>query len=308
MRVSPILAAVFAFAAVASAPHAQPYWDAPVRSAGDDTCRTAFNDVCDEPRIGTGRCAPRTDRRDCRGPRRPLDTEDHFYGHDDRVLLDPASAPWRSVGRLLTASGGHCTATLIGPNILLTAAHCVFADGQMAVGGATFTTAQGAAGGPFEARVTRWFMDPRFNIQRMETTDDIRGLDFALLEIDRDLGERVGFLDVGVAGRSGGRELLHAGYPRDVARRLVGHLGCRIRATYPDGVFAHDCDTTIGDSGSPLMMRSGGRYRVVGVDSNVEQNDHGPAMYIAVSAAAFERYIDDFAAGRIGRNAVPSAR
>ena len=48
------------------------------------------------------------------------------FGHDDRVPVnDTTQSPWDAVGQLETASGNLCTATLIAPNLALTAGHCL---------------------------------------------------------------------------------------------------------------------------------------------------------------------------------------
>ncbi len=44
-------------------------------------------------------------------------------GDDNRVRVDITSQPWQMVGRL-NHSGNHCTAVLVGPETILTAAHC----------------------------------------------------------------------------------------------------------------------------------------------------------------------------------------
>ena len=49
--------------------------------------------------------------------------------HDPRLRLDPDRVPWSAVGRLQVASLSRrqsCTAALVGPSIVLTAAHCAF--------------------------------------------------------------------------------------------------------------------------------------------------------------------------------------
>ena len=49
-----------------------------------------------------------------------------FFGHDDRTrVTDPTQAPWDAIGQLETASGNLCTATLITPQLALTAGHCL---------------------------------------------------------------------------------------------------------------------------------------------------------------------------------------
>ncbi|MCB1360778.1 MAG: hypothetical protein KDJ96_06675, partial [Rhodobacteraceae bacterium] len=60
-----------------------------------NTCATAFNGTCDEPGQGTGQCRAYTDTADCVGRQRPNQARDHFFGHDDRQLVDVTQAPWR---------------------------------------------------------------------------------------------------------------------------------------------------------------------------------------------------------------------
>jgi V8-like Glu-specific endopeptidase len=49
--------------------------------------------------------------------------------HDPRIRVDPDVGPWRAVGKLQAASIDFrtvCTATLVGPSTVVTAAHCLF--------------------------------------------------------------------------------------------------------------------------------------------------------------------------------------
>jgi len=49
-----------------------------------------------------------------------------FFGADDRVAIENSENwPWQAIGQLETASGHLCTATLIAPNLALTAGHCL---------------------------------------------------------------------------------------------------------------------------------------------------------------------------------------
>lgn len=56
-----------------------------------------------------------------------------FFGKDERIkVTDTAAQPWQAIGRVETASGNLCTATLISPHLALTAGHCVLAPpGQL---------------------------------------------------------------------------------------------------------------------------------------------------------------------------------
>lgn len=268
-----------------------------------DSCATAFNGTCEEPGRGDGSCAARTDRTDCHGRERAMTIFDHFFGRDDRVLVNVAEAPWRFMGLLAMTTGEQCTATLIAPNVIVTAAHCIHtARGVNAA--AQFTTADGA----HSASVTAYLISPRFNYARFNASDDIDGQDWALLRLDRPLGDAVGYAGVrnitADAARAGEFELMQAGYSWDTGEHLSGNQSCRIVHVFPDHTFAHQCDTTRGDSGSAFVVRNGNGFDVIGVDSSFRANPDGPFLYIAVSANNFAASVPDFVAGRTGRRVV----
>lgn len=265
-----------------------------------DTCATAFNGTCDEPGIGTGTCAADTDRSDCHGRARPMTIDDHFFGHDDRVLVNVAEAPWRFMGRLQMATGERCSATLIAPNVIATAAHCVYNSWGVNAA-ARFITASGE----HSANVVAYLISPRFSYQRFSAGIEIDGLDWALLRLDRRLGDRVGFAQVrditSDAQTALAADLMQAGYSWDTGENLSGNESCRVVRVYPDHAFAHECDTTRGDSGSGFLVRNGDGFDLVGVDSRFRLNPNGgPLLYVAVGAGSFARSVPDFAAGRTG--------
>lgn len=269
----------------------------------NDSCETAFNGVCEEPGHQRSGCAINTDRSDCHGRQRPMTITDHFFGRDDRVRVDPAEMPWRAVGVLHLDSGESCTATLIADNVIITAAHCIHAQGSVNARG-SFEAARGVPGGPYEARIVGYYVHPRFDYRRFNTGDDFDGLDWALLRIDRPLGRMLGHVGVHAMTRADAdsAELYQAGFGWDTGRTLAANVRCRVARLFDDNTFSHECDTTRGDSGSALMVRAGSTYNVVGVDSNFRSNPNGPFLYIAASASSFEPYVADFVAERIGVN------
>lgn len=58
--------------------------------------------------------------------RKRLDLLPGILGTDDRVRIESAEPPWNAVGRINRRFGGFCTGTLVAPDRVLTAAHCLF--------------------------------------------------------------------------------------------------------------------------------------------------------------------------------------
>ena len=270
----------------------------------NDQCDTAFNGICEAPQAGGGACEARTDRADCFTRDRPMTINDHFFGRDDRILMDTGAFPWSVVGYVDFDEGGTCTATLIGPDILITAAHCI-ADGRRINAEGEFKTGEALPGGHRTARVIDYLVDEDWDNERFSDTDDIDGADWALLRIDRPLGDElghVGVLDSTELSRRAARQerLWQAGYSWDTGDNLSGNEDCRIVEFNRDNTMAHNCDTTRGDSGSPFLIRRGEEWLVVATDSNFRSNPDGPFTYIAALSGRWADLVEPFTAGDIG--------
>lgn len=170
----------------------------------DDSCETAFNGVCEEPGLGSGTCDARADRSDCVGRARPLTINDHFFGEDDRQLFDTSVFPWSVIGEIDLEIGGACTAALIGPDILISAAHCVSDEGRVNAAG-RFRTAAAREGGVVTANVIDFLMDAAWDQTLFDETDEVDHADWVLLRLDAPIGDTLGYL--GVASLDSGRRI-----------------------------------------------------------------------------------------------------
>lgn len=316
---------------------------------GVDTCSSAFNGICEDSRRGgEAMCRPGTDRADCAGRQRSLNDPGAFFGRDDRILMDTSVFPWSTIG-LLSSSGGQCTATLVAPDIALTAAHCLIGPSGIASEG-TFVTARSHPRGPFSANLTGSRILDTLRTEADMDENLRENVDWALVQLDRPIGAELGYLAVELvqdnrpirrdlisamamliitavaAAATQGRTRLalaglaitgglvlsifsyrtvfgedprqeplwQAGYSWDTGDNLSGSEECELRGFTRSGLIAHACDTVDGDSGSPLLVRRGDGWAIIGVISYTSKSwsIHAPGRLTgenayAVSATSF---------------------
>jgi protease YdgD len=263
----------------------------------DNTCDLAFDGQCNETAEGgDGQCVALSDTADCLGRLRPAQLQDHFFGRDDRYLVNATAMPFRAVG-LLTLPEGNCTGSLVGPRTVLTAAHCVTSDGVNIEMPLTFDAGLSLRNRTGKALVVDAEFAPDYNPDSVPAGQG-NGEDWALVTLDRDLGYDVGWLPVHVLtqeeiaeiGRTG-LNVDQAGYSWDTGYNLSGNRNCRITAVYPDNSIQHECDTTFGDSGSPLLLQDDGIWKIVAVESQFFDPESKHATFstgtLAVDSRAF---------------------
>lgn len=194
-------------------------------------------------------------------------------GADDRIQVDARAYPWSAIGRLTKGDGSLCTAVLVGPATALTASHCLWNDrtGAWMPSEAVFLTFGWELGEWTAAsQVRRIELAPHASPPQDNAPLARMAGDWALLHLAAPVGDAVGWLGIAplAAGTYAGLVdrrpvLLQAGYSMDRRHVLTAHVGCHIQGWVADGVVAHDCDATRGDSGSPLFAWIDGRFQVL---------------------------------------------
>jgi V8-like Glu-specific endopeptidase len=217
---------------------------------------------------------------------------------DGRVQVTDASTnPYINVGWLWTqdqkGNWATCTATQIGPKTVITAAHCVY---DHATGGwvkaITYlpgvTDAQNAPYGQFDwanVNILKGYID------NYDGTNygSVMPWDLAEIELSDD-ATNLGWLGFQVDDASDFKANL-IGYPGDKPDGTQWKSTCTIPAkNFGDQIFAHDCDTTGGNSGSALFTDDGkGNFSVRGI--NVA--DDGKTNYGLRLVDAYFQFLQD---------------
>ena len=210
-----------------------------------------------------------------------------IIGRDGCVPLDSEAWPWRALGRINQSNGSYCSGALIAADAALTAAHCLmdYLSGEWLEAQDVVFVAGYRRDGDLGVARGREIVHASHSINpRRPALRDI-GDDWAVLYLNHPLAVRPIPIHPLPAGE--GNHLMLAGYGQEQSHLLSLHDGCKVLERVDgDRVLFTNCDSTHGDSGSPLLVRQGKKIWIVGVASAIVARS-AKAGSFAVSASAF---------------------
>ncbi|MDE4174302.1 trypsin-like peptidase domain-containing protein [Phaeobacter sp. PT47_59] len=190
---------------------------------------------------------------------------------DSRLLrLDTTDAgrDWEAVGRLDVNGEGFCTGSLIAPDLVLTAAHCLF-DGRTGqkIAPETIEFLAGWRNGRASAyrSVRRAVIHPDYVYDGEVSTGRVRK-DIALLQLQRPIRNTTVIpFETDRRPRKGSR-IGVVSYAHDRSEAPSLQEVCAVTAQQ-QGVLVMSCDVDFGSSGAPVFSFEGRTPRIVSVVS-----------------------------------------
>jgi len=191
-------------------------------------------------------------------------TIDSIIGSDDRTqVTSTTSSPYSALGNIVGPwdqdedgvddTTSYCTGFMEGPDLMVTAGHCVFDNG---LGGwltsLTYYPARNGSTFPFSSAGIL-----EISISTQWSTYSNENYDYALVVLDRNVGGDTGWLGKGWSnGSLNGYDISVTGYPGDKTLGTMWTAEGEITSTLTYRL-KHDVDTFSGQSGAPMYTTNG---------------------------------------------------
>jgi len=198
---------------------------------------------------------------------------------DQRRPVTPEEQVWHAVGRINQGNGAFCTGALIAPDLVITAAHCLFSPrtGRRLQPSSVHFSAGWAFGEDVAHRLGAALAQSPLFDPGAAPTPGVMSTDIALVRLDKPIPpDLVAPLPL-APPQSGDVDALVVSYARDRAH-LASIERCRAEfPTRPQRPALATCASIEGASGAPLLVRTDGGWAVAAVISG--RQGEGPQAH-----------------------------
>ena len=202
----------------------------------------------------------------------------------DLSTVDISVYPWSSIGKLNNSVGGACTAAVIEPDKVLTAAHCIFnRRTNHFLLPSSLHILLGYERGEYalHALVGGYTIGPAYDPAREAATVSS---DWVVLNLIEPLPSKIRPLKLVDQVPPQGSSLMIGSYARDRLHLMTADK-CQLLATLPRiPLLWHSCQVGLGSSGAPLLMMKGDAIVIVGMQVAIGRRPDGADVPLAVSA------------------------
>jgi protease YdgD len=179
------------------------------------------------------------------------------WSQSRRQVVDSNTFPWSSIGKLNNSAGGQCTATVVGPNQFLTAAHCLYNIGArrfISPGSIHFLLGYEKGKYRLHRVAVKYYVPPNFDPTKINESNKELADDWAILDTSEPFPADIRPLRIAPVTPSPGTAVVAVGYAQERAYMLTADQHCRVELIATGGkMILHDCAIQHGDSGGPLL-------------------------------------------------------
>lgn len=210
-----------------------------------------------------------------------------IVGNDDRVRVVDNNPAWDAIGQVNVAGyrrTKQCTGTLIAPDRVVTAAHCVRKPREWSAFPPDDIHFVAGVQGPHHkghatAKCVLFPLQPSGPVPPQTRLNP--GRDIAVIILKSPLPVR----PAGITKRNAdpGHPLTHAAYAADRRYALSAHFGCRIvGGSGSASLWFTDCDTHPASSGGPLLVDEGDQLAVAAIMLGASRR-HGVTIALPIA-------------------------